>query len=84
MDRIKLTKAKYDTNYQLDLVFNTNEKMTVNLERFLDKNEFLALQDKDIFKQFRIYDGNLEWDNGAEFSADFLYNLPNEAGLSCV
>lgn len=83
MNNIKLTKASYVFEYTVNLVFSTNEKMTVNLQRFIEKPEFSALKGQEVFKDFRIEDGNLVWENGAHFAAEFLYGLPNETELSC-
>ncbi|KMQ72549.1 DUF2442 domain-containing protein [Chryseobacterium koreense] len=83
MNNIKLTKASYVSEYTVNLEFSTNEKMTVNLQRFIEKPEFSGLKNQEIFKDFKIEDGNLVWKNGAHFAADFLYGLPNETELSC-
>ena len=84
MNNIRLTKANYLKDYEIQLYFATNERMTVDLEHFLNKEKFSDLKDKDIFKNFKIEDGNLVWENGAHFSATFLYSRPSEDELSCV
>lgn len=84
MSNIKVRNANYLKNYEIQLHFATNERMTVDLEHFLSKDQFSDLKDKEVFKNFKIEDGNLVWENGAEFSANFLYSRPSEDELSCV
>jgi len=47
----------------------------VNLEGYLEKPVFSPLRDKDYFKKFKLNPFTIEWENGADFSPEFLYEI---------
>lgn len=75
MSLIWITKADYISEYTIEFTFNTGEKFPVDLEKYLDKGIFEELRDKDYFKNFKLNSWTIEWENGADFSPEFLYSL---------
>ena len=71
MSLLWITKAEYIKDYQLNLQFNND----VNLEDKLNKKMFEPLKDKNLFKKFRLNSWTIEWENGADFSPEFLYGI---------
>jgi hypothetical protein len=67
-------------DYRLECIFNTNETLRVNLQNELYGEIFTSLLDAKIFSQVRINSdtGTIEWDNGADFAPEFLYELAQE------
>jgi hypothetical protein len=63
--------------YKLQLLFEDGSVRLVDLESHLDGEIFAPLQDVDYFKTVRV-DSDLDtiaWDNGADISPDFLYEI---------
>ena len=69
-----ITAAKYLEGYKVELEFSTKEKGVVDLEQFLDEGVFQALKQLDYFVSFTLNSWTIEWDNGADFAPEFLYN----------
>lgn len=70
---LEVTKAEYLTDYKLRLEFNEGTVMSVDLESELVGKVFEPLKDKDYFKAFSIKYNTIEWENGADFAPEFLY-----------
>ena len=69
--------AVYISGYELLLTFEDGSMKRVDLERHLDGEIFEPLKNIDYFKTVRV---NLEldtivWENGADMSPDFLYEI---------
>jgi hypothetical protein len=75
MTRLHITHAEHAGGYQLHIWFNDNTNGEVNLANVLTGPVFELLQSVDYFKQFRIADHTVTWENGADFSAEYLHNL---------
>lgn len=73
MSLLWITKADYVNDFKINLHFNTNEKGIVDLENNLDKKIFEPLKDKTFFSNFRLNSWTIEWENGADFSPEFLH-----------
>jgi hypothetical protein len=72
--------AKYDSGYRLILTFEDDSKRMVDLKDELHGEVFLPLGDVNYFKTVKV-DPDLDtivWDNGADFSPDFLYEIGQE------
>ncbi|MEQ8715636.1 MAG: DUF2442 domain-containing protein [Cyclobacteriaceae bacterium] len=78
MELLTVTKATYVRDYTLRLTFSNGEERSVNLSEKLDKPIFKALKNKTYFKSFRLNPFTIEWDNGADFSPEYLYNLSDQ------
>ena len=75
MSLLWITKAEYLNDFKLNIQFNNNEKGVVDLENKLDKKIFEPLKEKTFFKNFKLNNWTIEWENGADFSPEFLYGI---------
>jgi hypothetical protein len=75
MDLIKVIEAKHVSGYKIALTFNDGRKKIVNLEEELYGEVFEPLKNIEYFKHFKLNPFTIEWDNGADFSPEFLYNI---------
>lgn len=69
--------VQYIKDYKLAVTFENNKTKVVDLERHLDKGVFKPLKDVSYFKTVKL-DQDLDtivWDNGADISPDFLYEI---------
>ena len=73
MDTIWITNATYLKNYEIKLEFNDGTSGIVDLKNDLNKPIFEPLKDIHFFKSFRLGSWTIEWENGADFSPEFLY-----------
>lgn len=71
----KLISADVVGEYAIRLSYADGTNGIVNLEPELDGGIFFELKDPSVFRKFKInfQFGTLEWDNGADFSPEFLY-----------
>lgn len=74
MENIWVTKAEYIKDYELKLNFNDGSTGIVNLKDSLNKPIFEPLRDINYFKQFKLNSWTLEWENGADFAPEYLYD----------
>lgn len=72
---LEVTQANYINDFKISLRFNDGAEMTVDLENELNGTVFIPLKDKSIFKKFSIVFNTIEWDNGADFAPEYLYEL---------
>ena len=75
MSLLWITKAEYINDFKLNIQFNNNENGIIDLENNLDKKIFEPLKDKTFFKNFKLNNWTIEWENGADFSPEFLYGI---------
>jgi hypothetical protein len=69
--------VEYLSDYKLLVLFENNIKKIIDLENYLEGEIFEPLKDKDYFKTVKV-DNNIDtivWDNGADLSPDFLYEI---------
>lgn len=70
-------KVKYIDGYKLAITFEDNKKKLVDLANHIGNGIFKKLCDIAYFKTVR-FDEELDtivWDNGADISPDFLYEI---------
>ncbi len=72
MSLIWITKANYLNEYKIKLKFNNLKKGVVNLKPYLDKKNYEPLINLSTFKKFQLNSWTIEWENGADFSPEFL------------
>ncbi|OYU84165.1 MAG: hypothetical protein CFE24_07985 [Flavobacterium sp. BFFFF2] len=72
MGLIWITNAIYLEDYKIELAFNNNTKGVFDFENHLNQNIFLPLKDLEMFKKFKLNSWTVEWENGADFSPEFL------------
>ncbi|MBM3324346.1 MAG: DUF2442 domain-containing protein [Calditrichaeota bacterium] len=70
-------KAVHVSGYKLRLVFEDGSERLVNLEPYLDGEVFEPLNDIDYFKTVAVSPDldTIVWENGADLSPDFLYEI---------
>ncbi len=69
--------ARYVSEYKLLLTFENRVNKLVDLEPHLDGEIFEPLKDIDYFRTVRVDPDTdtIVWDNGADVSPDFLYEI---------
>jgi hypothetical protein len=72
---LEVKEARYVSGYSLELVFNDGIKKVVDLSNSLNGQVFAPLKEIDFFKRFRINFNTIEWENGADFAPEYLYEL---------
>jgi len=70
----------YISQYKLSLTFEDGVVKIVDLEPYLDGEIFEPLKDIDYFKTVRVNPDidTIVWDNDADISPDFLYEIGEE------
>ena len=72
---LEINKAEYLGDYRIRLWFNNDEIRDVELSDSLQGEAFMPLYDKDYFKRFCIRFNTIEWENGADFAPEYLYEI---------
>jgi hypothetical protein len=72
---LEIIQASYINDYKILLKFNDGTEMTVDLENELNGSVFTPLKDKSKFRKFSIVFNTIEWENGANFAPEYLYEL---------
>lgn len=82
MALIWIKNAKYISDYIIEFEFNTNEIAEIDLKKYLEKGIFSELKHISTFKNFKLNSWTIEWENGSDFSPEFLYSLIENKELS--
>ena len=72
---IEVTKAEYLDVYRVKLLFNNGETKIADLSQSLNGTVFAPLKDIEFFKRFTIKFNTIEWENGADFAPEYLYEI---------
>lgn len=75
MELIKIVNARYLEGYKLELHFNDGASKVVDLSNEIYGEVFEPLKDIEYFKRFSLNPFTIEWENGADFSPEYLYEL---------
>ena len=79
MDLIWITKADYVSDFKINLTFNNGMSGIVELRKKIERLPiYEPLKDKDYFKNFRLNSWTIEWENGADFAPESLYELAKQ------
>lgn len=79
MFKFSVKKAKYLDEYKIWIKFFDDSAGEVDFSYYLSEGEvFKPLQDVNYFKKFKLINGTISWDNGADFAPEFLHNLVNK------
>ena len=70
---LEVVKAEYLNGYRLKLWFNDKVVKVVDLTESLNGEVFAPFKDFDFFKLFSIKFNTVEWNNGADFAPEYLY-----------
>ena len=76
---LEITKAVYLKDYKVMLHFNNGERRIVDLQSSLHGEIFAPLKDVEYFKRFTIKFNTIEWENGADFAPEYLYEIGTAA-----
>lgn len=76
---IEVIQAEYIGGYRLLLLFNNGEKRIVDLSDSLKGTVYIPLKDINFFKKFSIKFNTVEWENGADFAPEYLYEISTAA-----
>ena len=76
---IEVIKAQYIEGYRLLLLFNNGEQRIVDLSNSLKGTVYTPLKDINYFKNFSIKFNTIEWENGADFAPEYLYEIGTAA-----
>jgi hypothetical protein len=72
---LEVKQAEYLKDFKIFIVFSDGKTKTVDLEKELDGNIYKPLKDLNYFKNFTIKFNTIEWENGADFAPEYLYEI---------
>jgi len=72
---LEVTQAKYLNGYRILLAFNDGLTKIVDLQNELNGKIFEPIKDIQSFKKFVIKFNTIEWENGADFAPEYLYQI---------
>ena len=72
---LEVIKAEYVDGYRLMLLFNNGVQKIVDLSNSLRGTVYIPLRNIDYFQRFSIKFNTVEWDNGADFAPEYLYEM---------
>jgi len=72
---LEVTDAKLVDDFILSISFNNGESKIVDFRDKLEGEIFQALKDKEYFKNYSIKFNTIEWENGADFAPEYLYEV---------
>lgn len=75
---LEVENAKHIKDYQIKIYFNNGESKVVDLKNSLDGPIFEPLRNTNYLKMFSVKHNTLEWENGADFAPEYLYELAKE------
>ena len=76
--RPKAIDVKVLNNYELEILFDNNEKKIFDVKPYFVFKIFEELRDINKFKQVKVAGLSIEWENGADICPDELYNNSKE------
>lgn len=82
MRNIKVVNAQYLSEYKIDIEFSNGFRNTIDLKEEIWGKVFEPLNDLKYFKNFKINTFTIYWENGADFSPEFLYELAKKNEFS--
>ena len=72
---MEVIKAEYLGGYRLRLQFSSGEVRIADLESSLTGPVFQPLNDIEYFRKFTIPFNTVQWENGADFAPEYLYEI---------
>ena len=72
---LEVSKALYLEDYRILLTFNNGETKTVDLRNELNGTVYEPLRQLDNFKNFQVKYNTIEWENGADYAPEYLYEI---------
>ena len=78
-DFLEVTSAEYVSGYTVRILFSNGETRLADLYSSLIGEIFAPLRDLEYFKRFTIKFNTIEWENGADFAPEYLYQISTAA-----
>lgn len=72
--RPKAIDVKVLKDYEIEILFDNNEKKKFDVKLYFKFKIFKELKDMDKFNTVKISGLSIEWKNGADICPDELYN----------
>ena len=72
---LEVIEAEYIRGYLVKVKFNNGEIKLVDLENSLQGPVFEPLKDINYFRRFTIHFNTIEWQNGADFAPEYLFQV---------
>lgn len=72
---LEIERAEYIKDYTLKIYFNNGEIRIADLSASLNGQIFEPLKDLAFFKKYEIKFNTIEWENGADFAPEYLYDI---------
>ncbi len=72
--RPKAIDVKVLKDYELEILFDNNEKKIFDVKPYFKFKVFEELKEDNKFETVKISGLSIEWDNGADICPDELYN----------
>ena len=69
----RVKSAKPLSDYKIDVTFSNDENGIFDLTKYLDFGVFKELLNEDLFKNFKIVYGTIEWATGQDLCPDTIY-----------
>ena len=70
----KAIDVKVLNNYELEIIFDNNEKRKFDVKPYFKFKQFEELKEDKKFQTVKIAGLSIEWENGADICPDELYN----------
>lgn len=78
MNNIRVIEANYIEDYKIEFTFSDNTIRLIDLRNEIYGEVFEPLREIKTFKKFKLNHFTIEWENGADFAPEFLYNYDKE------
>ena len=76
--RPKAIDVKILDNYEIEILFDNQEKRIFDVKPYFKFKIFKELEDIEKFKKVKVSGLSIEWENGADICTDELYNNSNK------
>ncbi|HQY20014.1 MAG TPA: DUF2442 domain-containing protein [Ignavibacteria bacterium] len=75
MENIHVKNAEYLEEYKINVEFNTGLNQVIDLKDEIWEEIFEPLKDKEYFRNFKLNPFTIYWENGADFSPEYLFEM---------
>ena len=75
MELIKVINADYIKDYKIEVTFNDGLKNVIDFKDEIWGEVFEPLKDLNKFRNFTLNPFTIQWDNGADFAPEYLYEI---------
>ena len=75
MLQIKVINAEYIEGFKIEIKFNDGKTKIIDFKDQLWGEMFEPLKNIEYFKKFKLNPFTIEWENGADFAPEYLYDF---------